>query len=670
MLAIPGAALAASAPIAIGSNTIRSSSQPAVAVDSAGTGYVAWLPPSTVSASTLDFCKLPVGATSCAPVAITVAAGSLFDPPSVLLSGGDVYVFETVGGSSDDDQDGMDEWVSTDGGASFTQTADAISSLPIGNVEASMNPVIALPGGAIGVGAAPPGANPEFQANSLSAPADYSDNTSATAPFATLNPSPATYSIGNEAGEFASQLTGSDGVLGVFESLPDPGLSPCPSSAPASLVYAYAPLSASATTAQVEAELNASPGTAGSAWGPLSELDCDGNDAAVGGGPMGLGVLETDQTSLLNEKVQYRRFTPPSTVGPAVTIGTGSGSSPDGSLSQDGAGGIYATWLDPNTGVNLAYSANGGTTWDGPIVLLNSNDGALNVNSLASAVGASGQGWAVYSENGTEYAQPFTKADAVPQVPAPVDSKAPKVGGTAAAGRTLTCSDGAWKNNPTGYTYQWYDDGTPIEGATSSRYTVTTLDEGTTLTCVVTAANAGGAVPATTSGVKIPIPFVARCPGATGRLSDTTLGLVKLGMTRSEAHFLYRHHSDRGKQYEDFFCLTPIGVRVGYGSPKLLSILSKPARSKLENRVVWASTSNPFYSVHGVRPGEAIAVAAQQLHTEAPLHIGLNEWYLAVEKDSTVVLKVRGKTVEEIGIATNELTGTPHDQNVLMHSFY
>jgi hypothetical protein len=46
-------------------------------------------------------------------------------------------------------------------------------------------------------------------------------------------------------------------------------------------------------------------------------------------------------------------------------------------------------------------------------------------------------------------------------------------------------------------------------------------------------------------------------------------------MTCPRAEYLYRRHSDRGTKYEDFFCLTPIGVRVGYATPKLFRILSK-----------------------------------------------------------------------------------------------
>ena len=44
-----------------------------------------------------------------------------FDPPSVLVNGTDVYVFEVVDGDLNDDNDnGMYEWVSTDGGTTFT----------------------------------------------------------------------------------------------------------------------------------------------------------------------------------------------------------------------------------------------------------------------------------------------------------------------------------------------------------------------------------------------------------------------------------------------------------------------------------------------------------------------------------------------------------------------
>jgi hypothetical protein len=121
---------------------------------------------------------------------------------------------------------------------------------------------------------------------------------------------------------------------------------------------------------------------------------------------------------------------------------------------------------------------------------------------------------------------------------------------------------------------------------------------------------------------------------------------------------------------QEVFCLTPIGVRVGYASPRLLATLAAQMRARLQSRVGWASTSNPYYLLDGVRAGEAIVTASQRLGTEPPFHIGLNYWYLARKPGYTAVLKVRGNVVEELRIAEDALTQTRARQSTLMHSFY
>jgi hypothetical protein len=385
---------AAGTPLAVGS---APGAPPAVAVDASGTAYVVWQQSSTK----LSFCKLANSSTSCSPVTLEVADPStdeFFGTPSVLLVRGRIYVLDgVVAGSSD--LDGMNEFVSTDGGTSFTLEPHAVGFVG-GNSEPA-GPAVELPGGNFGAGYVVAGSNPAFQANSLAPPTDQSEAT--TPPFATLNPRPASaYTIGNLGGVFGSQLVGSPGVLGVFVALADKGYSSCPSSSSAALIYAYAPISASTTPA----ELSTSPGGS-SPWRPLAEVDCDGTDPAVGGGPSGLGLLETDDAS--GSLVQYRHFSPSSGFGPAVTIATDEVGA-DGTLSQDNAGDILATWLDNTTGVDLAHSSDNGATWSKPKILFSNAGNPSGISLLVSAVGASGQGWAVYAVGKREYAQRFSSS--------------------------------------------------------------------------------------------------------------------------------------------------------------------------------------------------------------------------------------------------------------------
>ncbi len=65
--------------------------------------------------------------------------------------------------------------------------------------------------------------------------------------------------------------------------------------------------------------------------------------------------------------------------------------------------------------------------------------------------------------------------------------------GFASVGETITCQPGSWSGSPT-FAYQWLRDGTEIAGATASTYAVDASDEGASLQCRVTAANADGTV--------------------------------------------------------------------------------------------------------------------------------------------------------------------------------
>jgi hypothetical protein len=169
--------------------------------------------------------------------------------------------------------------------------------------------------------------------------------------------------------------------------------------------------------------------------------------------------------------------------------------------------------------------------------------------------------------------------------------------------------------------------------------------------------------------VLVPVPYVARCPAATGKLSGGKVGLVKLGDTRKQAEKAYTHSSNRGTRYEEFFCLTPIGIRVGYPSPKLLHKLAAHQRAKYTGRVIWISTSSAYYAIDGIRPGATIAAAGKKLKLSKVFRIGLNDWYLAPVGSVTAILKVRNGIVQEIGVADKQLTRSRTAQRLFLTSF-
>lgn len=88
----------------------------------------------------------------------------------------------------------------------------------------------------------------------------------------------------------------------------------------------------------------------------------------------------------------------------------------------------------------------------------------------------------------------------------PVNTATPVVSGTAAVGQTLSCSTGTWTGEPTlTYSYAWLRNGSPIPGASTSTYGVQVADQGTGLTCQVTATNKTGGLSAMSNTLMVPV---------------------------------------------------------------------------------------------------------------------------------------------------------------------
>ena len=137
----------------------------------------------------------------------------------------------------------------------------------------------------------------------------------------------------------------------------------------------------------------------------------------------------------------------------------------------------------------------------------------------------------------------------------PVDVTAPVIAGNPIPGHTLRCSTGTWTNSPTRYSYSWQENGAIIAGRTTSAGPVQIADEGSTLTCTVTASNpAGAGAGATSASVVVARPGTLHCPKPTGQLHGTTIGPLALALTRSQArHRLTRYVVTRNNF--DNFCL-------------------------------------------------------------------------------------------------------------------
>lgn len=204
-----------------------------------------------------------------------------------------------------------------------------------------------------------------------------------------------------------------------------------------------------------------------------------------------------------------------------------------------------------------------------------------------------------------------------------------------------------------------------IDGATRAELGYSVATAGNTVVAGAPFAS-GGAVYVSVAGGS----FATRCAAESGPLQGLSLGRLRLGMSRAQARRAITRSARRGRRYQRFFCLMPTGVRAGFASPRLLRGLPARERRRLIGRIVWISTSSRFYAIQGVRPGTILSAAAKRLALRRPLRIGRNDWYLAPARVVTVVLKVRRRVVQEIGIADPQLTHGRQEDRTFMNSFH
>ena len=384
---------------------------PAVAVDSAGNAVIAWANTKDLGGANnfIQYCVLPAGATGCSHSGNLIPAdgAQYIDGVQVLSDGGTLVILADVYGAAGNGATNYEpeqEWQSTDDGATWTLVNGGVS-VTSGIIDADTEPLSAviLPGtGVLGYGWNTAAGPPTFNAFPLSSPPECSVAT-CPAGYATLEPNTNPDTVSNAGGQFAAQGGAAPGVLAVFNTLFTNGPLGCAQSFGTAFAYGAGDQAASNN-------YNVSPGQPNSAWRvPVSQADCNVEYPAVGGGPSGFGLLESN---LANNTTIYHRFdqsTDSFDVAPVTVSGQGEQSP---ALSQDSSGGIYATYLSGGSGgpIGLSYSADGGKTFASASLNGDSGGGAGNVDS---SVNAGGQGWAAWTDNGSVFAQSFQASDAI-----------------------------------------------------------------------------------------------------------------------------------------------------------------------------------------------------------------------------------------------------------------
>jgi sugar lactone lactonase YvrE len=175
----------------------------------------------------------------------------------------------------------------------------------------------------------------------------------------------------------------------------------------------------------------------------------------------------------------------------------------------------------------------------------------------------------------------------------------------------------------------------------------------------------------TTDTLYLNIPPLAAgaCPVATGQITATTVGPVTLGAARVRMRKLMPAYTARNYHTDNFCLYAGVGIRVGYGSAKLLGTATSAAHPATNGKAILALTANPYYTIHGIRPGSTLATAARHRHLSRVVRVGHNDWYILPGTTSNTVLKVRHGIIKEIGIATKSLTSNRTQQLQLLRNF-
>jgi hypothetical protein len=206
------------------------------------------------------------------------------------------------------------------------------------------------------------------------------------------------------------------------------------------------------------------------------------------------------------------------TIGTATTTGATTATVSYTAPASDGGAAITSY---------TATSSPGGLTG----TLSQAGSGTITVSGLTSGIAYT---FTVTATNSVGTSAASGASNSITTYSLPVNTVAPVVSGTATTGYTLTTTNGTWTGTPASFTYsyQWRRAGVNISGATSSSYTLSSLDQGSAVSCVVTATNAGGSTSANSNATSAVV--AATTPSAPQNLSVSSITTNSATLSWSE----------------------------------------------------------------------------------------------------------------------------------------
>ncbi|MCL2532540.1 MAG: cell wall-binding repeat-containing protein [Nocardiaceae bacterium] len=147
----------------------------------------------------------------------------------------------------------------------------------------------------------------------------------------------------------------------------------------------------------------------------------------------------------------------------------------------------------------------------------------------------------------------------------------PIISGTARLGSTLTANPGTWTNGTT-FAFQWNAGGAAITGATGKTYTVTSAEEGKTLTVTATGTLQGYTTASSTSAATAKVPVVAYHPAVKPALAGSDRYATAIAISKSSYPLAGSAKTvviTSGENFPDALSAAPAAVKLG--GPLLLT---------------------------------------------------------------------------------------------------